>query len=103
MPKVYRNPEVMWREEDESRAQAYAGLEQGDDVEDLGTSLLFSDGVMLTLNVLGTEVWKLCDGRSVEGIMAALQDQFDVDPDVLRDDVTAFLAELAQKGFIHYE
>ena len=78
MSNVYRNPDVMWREEDESREQAYAGLEQGDDVAEVGTAVLFSDGMMLAVNVLGTEVWKLCDGRSVDAIVAELLQQFDV-------------------------
>lgn len=103
MTRVQRNPDVLWREEDDARAQAYEGLEQGDDVEELGTSLLFSDGVMVTLNILGTEIWKLCDGRSVDEILSALMQQFDVEADVLKADVTFFLAELAGKGFIRYE
>lgn len=100
--KVYRNPDVMWREEDESREQAYAGLEEGDDVAELGTAVLFSDGMMLAVNVLGTEVWKLCDGRSVDAIVAELLEQFDVTADVLREDVMSFLSELEEKGFVYY-
>lgn len=100
---VFRNPDVLWREEDDSKAEAYAGLAQGDDVADVGTSVLFSDGVMMSLNVLGTEIWKLCDGRSVEAMVAELTTQFDVEPSVLLEDATAFLAELKEKGFIRYE
>ncbi len=101
--KVFRNPEILWREEDESRAEAYAALSRGENAEEVGTSVLFSDGVMLSLNVLGTEIWKRCDGRTVEEIVADLIKEFDVDPSVLREDTQAFLAELEQKGFIRYE
>jgi pyrroloquinoline quinone biosynthesis protein D len=101
--KIYRNDEVLWREEDETREQAYEGLVQGEDVSELGTSVLFSDGIMMSLNVLGTEIWKRCDGRSVEEIVSALTEQFDVAPEVLKEDTLAFLAELVQKGFIRYE
>jgi GeoRSP system PqqD family protein len=101
--KVFRNPDVLWREEDEPKAQAYEGLSRGEDVADMGTSVLFADGVMLSLNVLGTEIWKRCDGRSVDEIVSDLIAQFDVEPDVLKEDATAFLSELAQKGFIRYE
>jgi GeoRSP system PqqD family protein len=101
--KVVRNPEILWREEDESRAEAVAGLAQGEDVAEVGTSVLFSDGVMLSLNILGTEIWKRCDGRSVDDIVSDLITQFDVDPDVLRQDALLFLGELEQKGFIRYE
>ena len=101
--KVVRNPEILWREEDESRAEAVAGLTQGDNVAEVGTSVLFSDGIMLSLNILGTEIWKRCDGRSVDDIVSDLITEFDVDPVVLRQDALLFLGELEQKGFIRYE
>ena len=101
--KIYRNPEVLWREEDEPKAEAYAGLSAGEDVSEVGTSVLFADGIMLSLNVLGTEIWKLCDGKTVDEIVSELTAQFDVDPAVLREDASAFLSELNEKGFIRYE
>jgi len=101
--KVYRNPEILWREEDDSKAEAYDGLSKGENVADIGTSVLFSDGIMMSLNVLGTEIWKLCDGRSVEEIVSVLTGQFDVEPSVLLEDTLSFLAELKEKGFIDYE
>ena len=102
MPKVFRNPDVMWREEDDSRAEVLEGLEKGSDVEEIGTSLLFADGLMVTLNLLGTEIWKLCDGRSIDEIVATLLDGFEVEPTVLKQDVQTFLQDLEQKGFIFY-
>ena len=101
--KVVRNPDILWREEDESRAAALEGMAKGDDVTDVGTSVLFSDGIMLSLNVLGTEIWKQCDGKTVEEIVSALLARFDVAPEVLRADAMVFLTELAEKGFIRYE
>jgi pyrroloquinoline quinone biosynthesis protein D len=103
MMNVYRNPEILWREEDDSKAEAYDGLSKGENVADVGTSVLFSDGIMMSLNVLGTEIWKLCDGRSVEEIVSVLTRQFDVEPSVLTEDTLSFLAELKEKGFIDYE
>ncbi|MDA8098711.1 MAG: GeoRSP system PqqD family peptide chaperone [Nitrospiraceae bacterium] len=103
MEKVFRNPDVLWREEDDPKAQAWEGLAKGEDVEDVGTSVLFADGTMLSLNVLGTEIWKRCDGRTVDEIVADLSGQFDVETAVLREDAVAFLAELAEKGFVRYE
>jgi pyrroloquinoline quinone biosynthesis protein D len=102
MPKIRRNPDVMWREEDEALAGAREALDRGDDVGQMGTSVLFSGGTMLSLNFLGTEIWKLCDGRSVDDIAAELHPQFEVEEDVLREDVRAFLDELAEKGFVTY-
>ena len=101
--KIYRNPDVLWREEEEASREALAVLERGDDVEEMGTSLLFADGVMVTLNLLGTEIWKMCDGISSEELIAALLAQFEVEEDVLREDVQLFLDDLAAKGFIRYE
>jgi len=101
--RVRRNPDILWREEDEPMAEARDGLSKGQDVVNMGTSVLFSDGVMLSLNILGTEVWKRCDGRSVDELVSDLTGQFDVEPAVLRSDVLEFLAELEQKGFIRYD
>lgn len=98
--KIFRNPDILWREEDDSRAEAMTGLAKGDDVTDVGTSVLFSDGVMVSLNMLGTEIWKRCDGRSLDEIVSELVTVFDVEPAVLKQDAQAFLSELEQKGFI---
>lgn len=103
MRKILRNPDVMWREEDEAMADAVQGLDKGEDVEDIGTSVLFTGGTMLSLNYLGTEIWKLCDGRDADSIVAELLQEFEVEEDILREDVLVFLAELAEKGFITYE
>ncbi|HEY3309010.1 MAG TPA: GeoRSP system PqqD family peptide chaperone [Desulfuromonadaceae bacterium] len=102
MQKIQRNPEVLWREEDDSRQEALAGLDQGQDVADIGTSLLFHNGQMVSLNILGTEIWKLCDGRTASEIIATLFDSFEVEENELTADVAAFLDELAEKGFIDY-
>ncbi len=100
---IFRNPEVLWREEDEPKAEAFEGLEQGEDVSDVGTSVLFSDGIMVSLNLLGTEIWKRCDGRSIDDMVSELAALFDVESAVLRQDTMQFLDELAEKGFIRYE
>jgi GeoRSP system PqqD family protein len=101
--KIFRNPDVLWREEDEPRAEAFVGLSQGDDVSEIGTSVLFSDGIMLSLNILGTEIWKQCDGKTLEELSTALLDQFEVEPEVLRKDMMDFLAELKEKDFVRFE
>lgn len=101
--RVFRNPEVLWREEEEQKAQVSEGLSQGEDVTDMGTSVLFSDGTMLSLNLLGTEIWKRCDGRELDAVLTDLLAEFDVAPDVLKEDALSFLADLHQKGFVRYE
>lgn len=103
MPYIIRNPEVMWREEEEALFSAIEGLEQDDDIEDIGTAVLFWGGTMLSLNYLGMEIWKICDGRESGDIVGELLLQFEVEEPVLRNDVEAFLDELEKKGFIRYE
>jgi GeoRSP system PqqD family protein len=54
--KLFRNPDVMWREEEEFKEKALEDLEKGENIEDVGTSVLYSGGIMLSLNILGTEI-----------------------------------------------
>jgi len=102
MTRIYRNEDVLWREEDEAQAEAYDRLAEDGDVIDMGTSILFDEGRMIALNLLGTEIWKLCDGRSVEEIVLELIEQFEVESDILRTDVEIFLADLTAKGLIRH-
>ncbi len=102
MTTIRRNPNVMWREEDQALAEAREGLERGDDVGDVGTAVLFSGGTMLSVNYLGMEIWKLCDNISVDQLVAELLTQFEVEEELLRQDVTEFIQQLLQKGFIEY-
>ncbi len=103
MEKICRNPNVMWREEKEVLAEAREALERGEDVGEMGTAVLFSGGTMVSLNILGGEIWKTCEHRSVDEIVAELLPRFEVDEETLCRDVRAFLDELAEKGFITYE
>jgi GeoRSP system PqqD family protein len=100
---IVRNPDVLWREEEEARQEAETGLQQGDDVGGLGTALLFSGGEMVVLNLLGAEIWQRCDRKDADHLIAELLEEFDVAEQLLRADVSAFLTELQGKGFISYE
>lgn len=99
--KIYRNPDAKWREEDKYKEEAFAGLGKGEDVADVGTSIILCSGKMHSFNLLGTEIWKLCDGRTVDEIVSELKLQFDVEDEVLRNDVEAFLENLKEEGLIH--
>jgi GeoRSP system PqqD family protein len=101
--KIFRNPDVLWREEDDARDEVLASLEHGEDVSEVGTSLLFAGGQMVVLNLLGTEIWKRCDGKSLDELTAELLAEFEVEEQRLCEDASAFLAELEGKGFITYE
>lgn len=93
----------MWREEDEYKEQVLEGLEKGEDVTETGTSVLYADGTMLSLNILGTEIWKRCDGKTIDEIASELVEIFEVEPEVLKNDALTFLDELKEKGYIKYE
>lgn len=101
--KIFRNPDVMWREEDEFREQAYKGLDTGEDVAEIGTSILLHSGKMHSLNVLGTEIWKLCDGKTPQEIVSTLREMFDVDEEVLRKDAGEFLQNMKEEGLVYEE
>ena len=59
--------------------------------------LLFPEGI-LVLNETGAAIVRLCDGRSLADILAALGDQFpDANPG---EDVQVFLERLARKGLL---
>jgi GeoRSP system PqqD family protein len=95
MSRIYRNPDVLWRRE-------------SDEIEDVSqdeavAAILFSGGSMLSVNEFGLELWELCDGKSVDEMVASLLPEFDVAGDVLQADILDFLDSLSQKGFIRYE
>lgn len=102
MKRIVRNPDILWREEDDAIEEATALLEAGKDAAEIGTAILFSDGAMVTLNLLGAEIWKRCEGLTEEELVAELIEEFEVEADILRHDVAAFLNELAQKRYISY-
>ena len=110
MPILKRNPSVRWRVESHREERARQALTgpggeaAGGEVEDLGTVTLLSGGVMHQLNLLGGEVWKLCDGtrdrRAVEQELLAV---FDVDEATLVGDLSLFLEEMISKGLLREE
>ena len=61
--------------------------------------LVFPEG-LIVLNETAAAIARCCDGRTVDELYAALDEQFG---DYDRGDVEAFLGELARKGFLHDE
>ncbi len=56
-----------------------------------------------TLNEVGTRVWELCDGRSMDAIAEALVEEFEVDKQTALRDVESFVRELRQLGALEPE
>jgi pyrroloquinoline quinone biosynthesis protein D len=98
-----RDPAVFWRVEkarEERARRILAGEEEGD-AEGLGTMTLLAGGVMHQLNLLGGEVWKLCDGSRGRGeIVAQVAARFDAPADEVRTAVTSFLDDLVARGLL---
>jgi pyrroloquinoline quinone biosynthesis protein D len=59
--------------------------------------LVFPEGV-LVLNDTGAAIVRVCDGRSLDELLAALAESFAGTPPV--EDVTEFLQRLARKGLL---
>ena len=96
-----RRPGLPWREEPDAARDALAALEAGEDAGGEGTLLIVERGRVTELNLLGGEVWKLCDGsRDVDAIVDELLPRFEVGRDELAADVREFLADLAARGWV---
>jgi len=104
MPRRYRrHPDVVWREEGAGRDAAERGAAVGDDIAGVATSVLLRSGTMLSLNLVGTEIWKRCDGKTLDELVHELAAVFDVGPDEARSDLASFLADLDRQGFLDGE
>lgn len=53
---------------------------------------------LYTLNGVGTDVFELADGRSVDAIVAAILHKYDADEKVVRSDVVSFVETLVEAG-----
>ena len=103
MGKLYRNPDAMWREEDLQKEEALEGLSKGDDISGLGTSIIMLSGNMHSLNLLGTEIWKLCEGKTLDELVSALETDFEVEISILEQDVKNFVDSLKGLGLVYEE
>lgn len=108
MKKLVRNPEVGWRVEAHREAHVQEILDDSSRADEdelameVGTVTILAGGVMHQLNLLGGEIWKLCDGDSDRAsIVSALLERFDIDAATLQTDVDAFVDDMIQKGLIH--
>ena len=108
MKKLIRNPDVNWRVESHREAHVREVLEDplrtGEDVEavETGTVTILAGGIMHQLNLLGGEIWKLCNGDLDRGsVVIQLLDLFEVELETLREDTNAFIDEMVEKGLIH--
>jgi len=96
-----RKESIVWRHEKRREEQILAAAERGEEIADQGTVILVVDGTMHQLNLLGGEIWRRCDGeQSIEQIVADLAREYEVGTDELTRDVTEFVADLQQRGWL---
>lgn len=96
-----RRQGIAWREEAEAAREALAELEAGRDPGGDGTLLIVERGRITELNLLGGEIWKLCDGtRDAAAIVDELLPRFEVGRDELSRDVAEFVADLVSRGWL---
>lgn len=63
--------------------------------------LNLESGVYYGLDVVGTRVWQLLQqGATIADVCAVLVEEFDVEHDVVREDVSRLVAELREKGIV---
>ncbi len=103
MRNIRRNPDIIWREEEEARDEALRAMERGDDASGEGTVLLVESGMMHQLNLLGGEIWKLLDGIDEERLVDTLAMTFDIDRETLSMDVRDFLIDIDGRGWLVHE
>ena len=103
MALLERNPQIVWRNEKRREEQVLKGLEAGEDVAEHGTVILLISGMMHQLNLLGGMIWNLCDGsRNEEQIIDALLVEFDVERELLAEDVAEFIQDLLKRDWLIY-
>lgn len=96
-----RNPQVVWRLEKGMHEMAWDKARKGEDYEDLGVLTLMVGGTIHQLNLVGAEIWTRINGvNTVEKIAAEIADLFDADPEGVAEDVAAFIADAAGRGWI---
>lgn len=96
-----RNPEIVWRNEKNREKKLLEAQARGEDISDGGTVILIISGMMHQLNLVGGHIWNLCDGtRSIGDICIALGGEFDADPSEVREDVTEFVNDLSERGWL---
>lgn len=61
-------------------------------------------GDAVGINPVGVAVWKLMDkGQGLEAIVAKIHDRFADVPEAATEEISAFVGELAERGFVGYE
>jgi len=94
--KLKRNPAVSWRLEKEKICQINKTKEEGM-LKDLDEGVVFINlkNEMFELNLLGAEIWLLCNGeRTKKDIIKVLFKKYKIPREELEHDVNDFLSKM---------
>ena len=65
---------------------------------------VFDFNGLITLNEVGVSLWKMLQNEvTFDDLLQEVLDEYDVEPDVAREDIQGFLAQLVQRGIIGAE
>lgn len=99
--KLDKNPDLVWRDEPESREAIVAALESGEGDGDAGWVIVVDAGEIQQFNLLAGDIWMLCDGTRDEGEIAAeLAIRYDADPALIAADVYEFTSDCLKRGWL---
>jgi pyrroloquinoline quinone biosynthesis protein D len=100
---LIRNPDIVWRVEKRREEAIRQAAEAGEDVSDRGTVILMISGMMHQLNLVGGEVWTLCDGsRTDDELIDLLAKEYQVAREELAGDVAEFVNDLLERGWLSH-
>lgn len=99
--KLHRNPDIVWRIEKRREQDILEAMERGEDVSGRGTVILIISGMMHQLNLVGGRIWSLCDGsRSEADLVLELAREFEAGTDEIAGDVSEFVENLVERGWL---
>lgn len=102
--KPKRNPEVKWRLEKGLYEKAIEEAKKGGDYEDMGVLTLMVGNSIHQLNLVGAEIWLRINGvNRVDKMVEEISELFEVEPEVFKEDVMAFLNSIKERGWITLE
>jgi hypothetical protein len=74
------------------------------EVDEQVVALDVDKGQCYGLNAVGSQVWRMLDTpMSLQEICSALQDEYEVEPELCRDEVGRLLADLQSEGLVEVQ
>lgn len=102
--KPLRNPEAIWRYNEEREQEIVKGLTNGEEVDDSRVVVVSLKGKLYNFSLIAAKIWNLCDGKmSIRDISKELSKIFDADPQIILEDVVEFVLENQERNLLLVE